>query len=309
VSLVIETWNTAGEVETLARQLDRLAPQLAALDAELAVTHAKLGAGTRATLAARLGRSITWVELPRTAGYYDHKNCGFDATTGDVVAFIDGDCEPTAGWLAALVAPFAQAADVHVVAGATSYDGALAALANELDFPYFDFADKRRSFAATSKATAPTVRNFFANNVAFAREAFASRRYPTIEPMFHGQCQVLALRFVEANIPILYAPEARVTHAWPDDLREFLEVRLLRGADTTQLLPHVLGTYAPRVRPAVERLGPLPALAVLAMRAVTGAVSAIRRGPIVRGLALVAGVTALDAIGAAAAPAVYRWVA
>ena len=185
----------------------------------------------------------------------------------------------------------------------------MAALANELDFPYFEYADRRRSFAATSSATAPAVRNFFANNVAFAREAFASRRYPTIEPMFHGQCQVLALRFMEAGIPIVYAADARVTHAWPDDLREFLEVRLLRGADTTQLLPHVLGTYAPRVRPAAERLGPLPALAVFAMRAVSGAASAIRRGPVLRGLALVAGVTALDAIGAAAAPAVYRWVA
>ena len=307
ISLVIETWNTAGEVETLVRQLDRLAPQLAALDAELVVTHARLTAGTRETLAGRVGRPITWVELPASAGYYDHKNRGFDASTGDLVAFIDGDCEPVAGWLAALVEPFAAGA--QVVAGATSYDGALAPLANELDFPYFDYADKRRSFAATSAATAPNVRNFFANNVAFAREAFASRRYPTIEPMFHGQCQVLALRFMEAGIPIAYAPGARVTHAWPDDLREFLETRLLRGADTTQLLPHVLGTYAPRARPAVERLGPLPALAIFAMRAAKGAWSAVRRGPILRGLALVAGVTAIDAVGAAAAPAVYRWVA
>lgn len=307
VSLVIETWNTAGEVETLARQLDRLAPQLAAADAELIVTHVGLSTGTRATLELRAERPITWVSMAQAAGYYDHKNTGFDATTGDVVAFIDGDCEPVAGWLAALVAPFSTGS--QVVAGATSYDGALAPLANELDFPYFDYADKRRSFAATSRDTAPEVRNFFANNVAFAREAFASRRYPTIEPMFHGQCQVLALRFMEAGIPIVYAPDARVTHAWPDDLREFLEIRLLRGADTTQLLPHVLGTYAPRVRSTALRLGALPALAVLAMRAVTGAISALRRGPRMRGLALVASVTALDAVGAAAAPAVYRWVA
>lgn len=321
-SLVIETWNTKGDVQTLARQLDRLAPQLAALEAELVITHAGLSRGTRETLELRLimagglrghvhrhhsRRSITWVDVGQGAGYYDHKNVGFDATTSDVVAFIDGDCEPTPGWLTALVAPFAEGA--QVVAGATSYAGPLAPLANELDFPYFDYADKRRSFAATSRQTAATVRNFFANNVAFAREAFASRRYPTIEPMFHGQCQVLALRFVEAGIPIVFARDARVTHAWPVDVREFLEVRLLRGADTTQLLPHVLGTYAPSVRPAVERLGPLPALAVFAMRAVSGVLSALRRGPIVRGLALVAGVTALDAVGAAAAPAVYRWVA
>ncbi|HUS32609.1 MAG TPA: glycosyltransferase [Kofleriaceae bacterium] len=307
MSVVVETWNTKGDVPTLARQLDRLAPQISALDAELVVTYVDLSAGTRETLEQRHGRRIHWVQLDGRAGYYDHKNAGFDATTGNVVAFIDGDCEPSEGWLAALVAPFSNHA--QVVAGATSYDGVLAPLANELDFPYFEYADKRRSFAATSAKTAPEVRNFFANNVAFAREAFASRRYPTIEPMFHGQCQVLALRFMEAGIPIAYAPDARVTHAWPDDLREFLEVRLLRGADTTQLLPHVLGTYAPRTRSTVEKLGPLPALAIFAMRAVTGALSAMRRGPVVRGLALVAAVTAIDAIGAVAAPAVYRWVA
>ena len=201
-------------------------------------------------------------------------------------------------------APIARGASV--VAGSTSYAGALAPLANELDFPYFDWDDKRRRFAATSARTTSPVRNFFANNVAFARPAFASRRYPTIAPMFHGQCQVLALRFVEAGIPIVYAREARVTHAWPGSLAEWLEVRLLRGADTTQLLPHVLAHVRAARASRDRKLGPLPALAILGLRAVTGAWSALRRGPALRGLALVAGVTAVDAIGAAAAPAVYR---
>jgi glycosyltransferase involved in cell wall biosynthesis len=307
ISVVIESWNIDADPRGLARLLDRLAPQVAELDAEVVVTHAGLPEDDRESLASRLGRPITWLALPSSAGYYEHKNRGFEASTGDIVAFIDGDCEPTPRWLASLVAPLAGSA--QVVAGATSYAGALAPLANELDFPYFDGRSKRRRFAANSRITAPTVRNFFANNVAFAREAFAARRYPTIEPMFHGQCQVLALRFVEAGIPIAFAPEARVTHAWPGSLAEWLQVRLLRGADTTQLLPHVLGTYAPVASPIAAALGPLPALALLALRAVTGSWTALRRGPRVRGFALVAGVTAVDAIGAAAAPAVYRWVA
>ncbi|NVB84410.1 MAG: glycosyltransferase [Kofleriaceae bacterium] len=305
VSVVIESWNIDGDTDGLARLLGILAPQAAAVDADVVVTHAAISVEARAALALRLGRAITWVELPATATYYDHKNRGFDASTGDVVAFVDGDCEPTAGWLAALVAPIARGASV--VAGSTSYAGALAPLANELDFPYFTWDDKRKRFAATSPRTTSLVRNFFANNVAFARPAFAERRYPTL-PMFHGQCQVLALRFVEAGIPIVYARDARVTHAWPGSLAEWLEVRLLRGADTTQLLPHVLGTYAPRAKVAVEKLGPFPALAILGLRALTGAWSAVRRGPALRGLALVAGTTAVDAIGAAAAPAVYRYL-
>jgi hypothetical protein len=308
ISVVIETWNIAGDRHELGRQLVRLSRQLAAHEAEVVVTHLGLDESARASLAACVRCPVTWVELPKHAGYYEHKNRGFDASAGDIVAFIDGDCAPAPDWLDALTSPIAAGA-AHVVAGATSYAGTLAPLANELDFPYFDGADPNRRFAATSRDDAPTVRNFFANNVAFARETFAARRYPTLERMFHGQCQVLALQLLEAGIPIAYAPEARVTHAWPDGAIEWLQVRLLRGADTTQLLPHVLATYAPRARGPVARLGPLPALALLGFRAVTGAWSALRRGPLVRGLALVAGVTVVDALGAAAAPAVYRYVA
>jgi GT2 family glycosyltransferase len=306
-SVVIETWNIGSAPALLSVQLRRLALQLAELAADVVITHTGIPAHIRDELAAPIAIPVRWVELPATAGYYDHKNAGFDAATGDVIAFIDGDCAPSAGWLEGLLAPFDGGA--QVVAGATSYAGALAPLANELDFPYFDGAEPRRRFAATSRTTSPTVRNFFANNVAFARDAFAARRYPTITPMFHGQCQVLALRFVEAGIPIVYAPDARVTHAWPDSVGEWLQIRLLRGADTTQLLPHVVGTYAPTARDKVAWLGPLPALAVFGMRAMTATWSALRRGPLLRGLALVAGVTAIDALGAAAAPAVYRYVA
>lgn len=307
ISVVVETWNTGGDRADLERLLDQLAPQLAAHDSELVITHAGIDATARAGLAETVPCPVTWLELPASAGYYEHKNRGFDATTGNVVAFIDGDCTPSPRWLAELTAPFAAGA--QVVAGATSYAGALAPLANEIDFPYFDGGAGKRRFAATSSAPPATVRNFFANNVAFARTAFAERRYPTIAPMFHGQCQVLALQLVQAAIPIVYAPTARVTHAWPDGVGEWLEVRLLRGADTKQLLPHVLATYAPAARAPLSKLGPLPALTVLGIRALTASWSAIRRGPVLRGLALVAGVTAVDALGAAAAPAIYRYLA
>jgi GT2 family glycosyltransferase len=307
-SVIIEAWNIGSDPDLLRAQLGRLSLQLAELAHDVVITHAGIAAATRAELARLVDRPVTWIELSRDAGYYEHKNAGFDASTGDVVAFIDGDCAPSPGWLEALLAPFADGA-AQVVAGATSYAGALAPLANEIDFPYFDGCEPSRRFGATSQAPSPTVRNFFANNVAFTRATFAARRYPTIEPMFHGQCQVLALRLVGEGIPIVYAPDARVTHAWPDSAREWLQVRLLRGADTTQLLPYVVATYAPAARAPVERLGPLPTLALLAVRAVTSVRAALRSGPTLRGLALVAGVTVADALGAAAAPAVYRYVA
>ncbi|HEU4664015.1 MAG TPA: glycosyltransferase, partial [Dokdonella sp.] len=283
VSVVVETWNIAGDPEVLGKLLATLAPQLAAAEAELVITHAGIAADARERLAAIAARDVRWLELPAGAGYYEHKNAGFDATTGDVVAFIDGDCDPVSDWLAELTAPFAAGA--RVVAGATSYAGLLAPLANELDFPYFDV--RRRPFGALAAAP-KAVLNFFANNVAFARDVFAARHYPTIEPMFHGQCQVLALQLAEDGIPIAFALGALVVHAWPEGATEWLQVRLLRGADTTRLLPYVLRTHAPRARGIAERLGPLPALAVLGARAVTATWSALRRGPALRGLALVA---------------------
>lgn len=285
ISVVVETWNCRGDLGPLRTLLDRLSPQLAG--AELVITHANVPASLQRELAPQ----ATWLELGRDAGYYDHKNRGFAASTGDVVAFIDGDCEPSDRWLAELIRPVRDGA--RVVAGFTTYPGALAPLANQLDFPVFPHRPG-------------TVRNFFANNVAFAREAFTG--YPDL-PMFHGQCQVLGLRLLAAAVPIVHAPQARVTHAWPASARAWLETRLLRGADTSSLLPHVLGHYAPRVERVTRRLGRVPALAVLAARAITGTATALVHRPRARGLALVAGVTLADSIGCAAAPLVYRWLA
>ena len=274
ISVVIETWNAR---DRLAELLDQIGPA-----GEIVVTYS----GERPQLAG----DIRWVELPDEAGYYDHKNAGFAAARGEIVAFVDGDCGPQPGWLAALTDPIARG-EARVVAGATSYPGALAPLANQLDFPYF-------------RSGRDWVRNFFANNVAFARETFSG--YPRIAPMFHGQCQVLGLTLRAAGVPIRFAPAARVFHAWPDGPAEWLAVRLLRGADAASLLPYVVAHYAPRAAPIVARFGRAPALGVLALRALVGTWTALWHGPVVRGLALVAGVTVVDAIGAAAAPVVYR---
>jgi glycosyltransferase involved in cell wall biosynthesis len=144
------------------------------------------------------------VAVAAGSDYYEHKNLGFDATSGQMVAFLDGDCQPAPTWLAALLAPLREGS--QVVAGATSYAGVMAPLANRLDF-----------------------------------------------------------------------------------------------------LPYVVASYAPGVLAVVSRLGPAPALAVLGARALLAGGTAVRRGPLLRGLGLLVGVTALDALGALAAPLVYGW--
>ena len=295
ISVVIETWNLRDDPRALAALL--VALKRDHTPDEVVVTHRGIAAERRAELATLVAGDIVWVELGRAAGYYDHKNAGFAASHGDVVAFIDGDCEPASGWLASLVEPIVDH-QARVVAGVTSYRGELAELATRLDFPHF-----------AAERAPHSVRHFFANNVAFKREVFAAHLYPHLPPMFHGQCQVLALELREAGIAIRLAPEARVFHAWPGSLREWLAVRLLRGADTVSLVPYVAAHYAGRAAPWLSRVPRLPALAVLGTRAVAGTWWALRRRPVARGLALVAGVSLFDAIGAIAAPQVYRALA
>jgi len=285
ISVIVETWNLGVRSDRVVDLLALLEPQIEATAAELVVTAERPPPGDLPAIA-------RWRTLPPGSDYYQHKNSGAEAARGDVLAFIDGDCRPSTSWLEHLTSPILEGG-ARVVAGATSYPGPIAPLANQIDFPYF--AGERG-----------TVRNFFANNVAFTRELFSARPYPTIEPMFHGQCQVLGLRLVRERIPIHFAATATVTHAWPEGAREWLEVRLLRGADTAALLPHVLATYAPRLGKLCGRAPRLSALALLGLRGARATLAALRDGPRLRNLGFVAFVTALDSIGAAATPLVYR---
>jgi hypothetical protein len=312
---MLETWNLArdprGAVATLRAQLAALVPQFAA-DDEVIVTHAFLTDDECIQLG---GAQIRFLRVPATAGFYDHKNRGFASSCGDIVCFLDGDTAPCPTWLAELTGPIARG-EALVTGGFTGYPGPLAELGNLFDFPHFHAG--RGSPPAGSSAewrcgsiddAAQTVRHFWANNVAFARAVFTAHPFPVITPMFHGQCQVLALQLREAGIAILGTPRARVSHGWPVSALDWLHVRLLRGADTRSLLPYIAEAHVPRATRTVRSLGPLPALSLLGVRAAVGTVMALRRGPRLRSLALVAGCTLVDSVGAAAAPIVYRALA
>lgn len=314
-SLVIETWNlgsASGAAERgLAALLPGLTRQTSALD-EVIVTHEGLDSCARARLEALAGRAITWVEVPPGAGYYEHKNLGFDATRADVVAFLDADCAPVAGWFGRLTAPIVEGR-ARVVAGATHYRadattarrGARAALVSlvgtALDFPVFP-----------SPLAPGAVRGFFANNVAFAREVFAARRFPAAPDLFKGPCQLLALSLQADGVVVLGALGARVEHAWPDRARGQLAMRLRRGADTRAMAPHLARAYAPGLVPLVARAGPLPGLALLGARACHAGSRLTATRPrlpaLATGVAAIAAATAVDAVGVVAARAVRSWI-
>jgi hypothetical protein len=311
IALVLETNNLqSGETEhvalgSLLRVLDTLRTQthdVAALH-EVVITHHGWLEGRREAIERRLGRAATLVAIDEGVDYYGAKNAGFDATTADVVVFADSDCVPEAQWLQALVAPMLEAngARVDVVAGRTSYrDDALGRGLSAIDFMYFP-SDHGRACR----------RNFYANNVAFRREVFAAHRYALAPEIYRGPCQRLGMDLHAEGVAVHFAPQAHTVHRLPDSLRELVELRWLRGGDTTELAPAI--AQAAGVPPAwIRRLGPALPLAVLGGRLRYGIAATMRaptrwtlrgeprplRGSRWISAGVVLGVTALDAAGA-----------
>jgi GT2 family glycosyltransferase len=286
---VLETHNLRGgdgsphDLErSLARLLDHLRAQTRPLASlrELAITHTGLTPAAAARLEAHAGRSVRFVELPPEADYYAAKNAGFAATTADVVAFADADCWPDAGWLEALLAPFAAGAAVEAVAGRTLYrEGLFGAAATAIDFMYFP-----------SPLGEGCTRNFYANNVAFRRDLFARMGYGR-HPLYRGSCQVLGLALQEAGVAVRFAAEARTVHRLPDSTRELLRLRFLRGGDALALAPHLARAYLPRRLRWLGSLGLASAVLVLGARWLAS-VRALGRQDLAaaRGLPRVAGV-------------------
>lgn len=263
VALVLEMNNLRSgsadqSVMSLERLLQHLQTQTRPLSSleELVITHDGLQAAKLERIEQAAGRSVRFVTIQGEDGYYTAKNRGFEATQADVVAFGDADCWPETCWLEELLAPFEAEKETQVVAGRTTYrDDLLGAAATTIDFMYFD-----------SPLGDACTRNFYANNVAFRREVFARYGYMSEQHIYRGHCQVLGLRLQAAGVPVRFVPEARTIHRFPDSVRDFARLRLLRGADSHELTPHLARAYLPRRLQWLGDLRPAASLAVLTAR-------------------------------------------
>ncbi|MBA3394208.1 MAG: glycosyltransferase [Deltaproteobacteria bacterium] len=296
-SLVLETHNLEGGGGDIAgglvRVLGRLATQTRRLDtlADFVITHRGIDAAGRVACEAAAGVPIRWLALGDEVGYYDAKNRGFDVARGDVVVFADADCWPDPTWLESLLLPFADPR-VQAVAGRTTYRrDLLGTAASTIDFMYFP-----------SPHGAGYTRNFYANNIAFRRDVFETRRFGQHE-MYRGHCAVLGLDLHKARIPIVFAPAARTIHRFPDSVRELLKLRLMRGRDTYELTPQLGRALASDLE--LPRLGPVVPLAVLGVRFGFSLRSINHQQmPVARGLkklavaGAIAAMSAVDAVGA-----------
>lgn len=266
-ALVLETNNLRGGANrdaagaSLLHVLGLLAQQTVALGtlAQVVVTHDGLCERILASAVQLAGRSIDFVRIDASTGYYQAKNDGFDAVHADrcdYVCFADADCKPAPDWLEQLIAPLADATPPAVVAGRTSYAATVAGTAlTTIDFMYFP-----------SPLQARATRNFYANNVVFRREVFAQHRYQPLDGVYRAHCQVLGLRLQAAGVALRYAARAHTEHKLPDTRFEMVKLRWMRGQDTLGLTPYLVRTYLPKPLQSMGRSGPVGPLCVLTAR-------------------------------------------
>jgi GT2 family glycosyltransferase len=162
-------------------------------------------AAVRAVSPAGLELHVVQAERTGPAGA---RNRGAEAATGDLLAFVDDDCEPDPGWAAALAAALAR--DRTALAGGAIVNG----------YP------RDRSAAASHAVLAALydgpARTFLASaNLAMRREQFVAlggfdERFPTAA----GEDRDLCARATELGMRTVLVPDASVCHHRPSGPRQ-----------------------------------------------------------------------------------------
>ena len=303
IALILETNNLASldderEVtDTLCALFAHLRGQTLSLDdvAEVVVTHDGLCEDARACIQAAAGRTIAWVRIDPDTGYYAAKRAGFEETSAECVVFADSDCWPVPCWLAELTRPIVEG-QFEVSAGRTTYpDDLVGIAATTIDFLYFD------------GRAAGTVRNFYANNVAFRRDTFAAYAYEPCPGVYRGHCQLLGIRLWEEDVPIHFAADAQTVHELADSARQLWRLRMYRGQDTAALAPDFLGSlegpaYALKYRRPVAVATILAGRFVFSQRTLNRQdMPPVRRLRAIAARGVIGAISAADTIGAALA--------
>jgi GT2 family glycosyltransferase len=150
---------------------------------------------------------------PKRAGPSAARNAGAAAASGAFVAFTDDDCEPEAGWLAALERSLE--ANPGAAAGGTVQNGVpenLGAVVTQAVVDALHTAFNRDRGAP---------RFFASSNVAFPAEAFRALG-GFDEDARYAEDRELCERWVDAGHRFASAPDAVVVHMRTLGLREFM---------------------------------------------------------------------------------------
>lgn len=274
VSVVIETITTRAEgaVSSLAEDLNRTLAGLRrqtypwALIQPIVVLDHAIDAD-RADDLRHLNPDITFVIAPRANNYFAAKNAGVAASTGEIVAMLDGDCEPATDWLDVMVGVFRDPG-VDVVGGCTRYPGD----------SWMARAFSISSFAGAKAGPDGEATAFNLNNVGFRRDVVI--RFPFDERVVrHGGCYVHYAHLRGAGKRIVYCPTMRMSHGIGDVSNfGFVEKHFQRGLDGVGIHFQDDGAVL-RGTPIVRRFGLLGMAALSTRRTFNDwrAVVALRR--------------------------------
>jgi len=225
VSVVIETVNArtvtnAPLADALEPTMTALARQSVAPDEIIVVIDDAVDASTVDAIRAR----YPYAKLASSgaqSNYFVAKNAGTAVAGGDIVAFIDSDCDAGSDWLEMLLARFTP--DAGGVAGRARYVGGSFA-ARTLSVPDFALVHDEGSGASTG---------MHLNNVAFRRDVLL--RHPLdARVRRHGACYLLFNELRAAGVRIVYEPRARTMHGFPG-ARTMLRQEFQRGYDAVDI--------------------------------------------------------------------------
>jgi GT2 family glycosyltransferase len=194
------------------------------------------------------------VIAPRANNYFAAKNAGVAASAGEIVALLDGDCEPSVDWLEVMVNVFRDDT-VDVVGGCTRYPGK----------SWFARAFSVSSFAAVMAKPDGEATAFNLNNLGLRRDV--AIRFPFDERvMRHGGCYVQYAHLRAAGKRVVYCSRMLMSHGIGDVARfAFIEKHFQRGLDAIGIHFQDHGSVL-RGTPIIRRFGLLGLVALSARR-------------------------------------------
>jgi GT2 family glycosyltransferase len=179
---------------------------------------------------------VRYVHLPREGRGFGHaRNVGVREAKGEVLLFIDDDCEAERGWASALMAPFRADARLLGVAGAVLVRncGAVGYAENVLGFP----GGGLRYLHEAGGAVVPT-RHLSTCNCAYRRQAVLDAGGFVEAARMGGEDFLLAER-VSALGPCVYAPGALVYHRPRGSFAAVFRWFMRRGQSEVRMLRFV----------------------------------------------------------------------
>jgi GT2 family glycosyltransferase len=208
-SVIIPAFNCRG---VLAICLDALSRQTIPLaEFEIIVVDDGSTDGTEEVAASYPGVRVI---RQRNRGPAAARNCGVRHAEAPIVVFTDSDCEPTPGWLEAMLEPFGDASVAGTKGAYRTRQRALIARFTQLE--YEEKYDRMRRFRSIDFVD--TYAAAFRRDVFWAAGGYDERfRVPSAEDVD------LSFRLAAAGWQLIFVPEAIVFHRHPERLRNYLQ--------------------------------------------------------------------------------------